>query len=98
MDDAIYERLWRMLDGAFLEEMQAHSLGDVECAQVVAYAEKIKTQLDDFIAEMIARAKGADEAAARRSEQHQKLFGPRYEAATSVKSKLVPTPKKAARA
>lgn len=84
MDDSAYENVWMMMLGHSRQEQKSRDFEKMEPAEAVAYALQVQGELGDFIAELIARAKAEDEAAAARAEANRKAFGERYSKADAA--------------
>jgi hypothetical protein len=84
MENEEFKRVWGLLNRRYQEVGDGSTIGkSLNPAGIVSFAERVKRDIDEFIGEVIARAKAADEDAAATAELNREQFGDRYEQAQS---------------
>jgi hypothetical protein len=79
MENEDFKKIWAMLNRRYKEAGGVGTIGtDLAPAGICTFAEKIKRELDEFVGEVIARAKAADDNAASMALHNQEAFGERY--------------------
>jgi hypothetical protein len=88
MDEPQYVQIWKMLDGLHLERNGNTGLRTQDAATIVGFAEKVQTEISEFVKEVIARVKAKDDKALQKAQfdksfHREKLGRLRYDTAVA---------------